>query len=206
MDLSNPGADLLGPTRARVLLALARVNEPVSGREVARLADGLAPSSTHRELQALVAIGLIIARPSSHATAYAVNRAHLLWPTVAEILAGTARVEQRIRQLVLAAFGDDVSCALFGSVARGDSTPRSDIDVLIVTPDDAEADAVGDALDQIRDDLALFTGNTPQLVTTTRSQLRSMVAAGDPLIDSWDSDLSMICGPDVRDLIRKARS
>lgn len=202
MDLSSPGADLLGPIRARVLSALARTTEPVSGREVARLADGLAPSSTHRELRSLVMIGLVTARPSSHATTYALNREHVLWPPLLEILTSTARVEQRIRDLVDQHVGRDASSALFGSVARGDSTPHSDIDVLIVT----EGELLVDALDTLRDDLTQFTGNTPQLVAITRDQLSSMVAASDPLVDSWQAELRMISGPDVRDLIRKARS
>lgn len=202
MDLSSPGADLLGPIRARVLSALARTTEPVSGREVARLADGLAPSSTHRELRSLVMIGLVTARPSSHATTYTLNREHVLWPPLLEILTSIARVEQRIRDLVDQHVGRDVSCALFGSVARGDSTPHSDIDVLIVTGGELPVDA----LDTLRDYLTQFTGNTPQLVAITRDQLSSMVVAGDPLVDSWQAELRMISGPEVRDLIRKARS
>ncbi len=203
MDLSTPGADLLGPIRARVIAALARTADPVSGREVARLADGLAPSSTHRELQALVEVGLVTARRTSHATTYTLNREHVLWPPLAEILGSFARVEQRIRESVERHLGGEVSCALFGSVARGDSTPSSDIDLLIVT--DTESDRVVDALDRVRDELAQFTGNNPQLIAITRPQVRRMVAAGDPLVASWQADLRMISGPDVHDLLRKAR-
>lgn len=204
MDLSTPGSDVLGPIRARVLTALARTSQPASGREVARLADGLAPSSTHRELQTLVTMGLVTARASSHATTYSLNRRHVLWPPIAEILGSTARVEHRIRESVERHLSGTVSCALFGSVARGDSTPTSDIDVLIVT--DTESDAVVDALDRIRDELAQFTGNNPQLIAVTHPQLRTMVTAGDPLVASWRRDLRMISGPDVRELIREANS
>lgn len=202
MDLSMPGADLLGPIRARVIAALARVADPVSGREVARLAGGLAPSSTHRELQSLVEIGLVATRRGSHATTYTLNRDHVLWPPLAEILGSYAQVEQRIRESVQRHVGGAVSCALFGSVARGDSTTSSDIDLLVVT--DTESQEVVDALDRVRDDLAQFTGNNPQLIAVSRPHLRRMVAAGDPLVASWQTDLRMISGPDVRDLLRKA--
>jgi predicted nucleotidyltransferase len=202
MDLSTPGADVLGPTRARVLSALARMADPVSGREVARLAGGLAPSSTHRELTDLVTMGVVLARPSSHATTYTLNREHALWPALAEIVGSAARVEQRIRNLVTAALGPETSCGVFGSVARGDSGPTSDIDLVMVSPDDATS--VVEALDRISADLTLFTGNLIQIVSVTRSQLRAMALATDPLVDSLRSDLRMICGPDIGDLLRKA--
>lgn len=204
MDLSTPGSDIVGRTRALVLLALARVTEPVSGREVARLAGGVAASSAHRELQALVQTGLVGAKRSSHATTYALNREHVLWPPLFEIFASPAKVEQRIGELISQGLGTTTACALFGSVARGDATAESDIDVLVVT-DDVDSERLEDALDRVRDDLASFTGNTPQVVTVTRSQLRRMVKADDPLIDSWERDARTISGPDVRGLIRKAR-
>lgn len=202
MDLSTPGADLLGRTRARVLSALARVADPVSGREVARLAGDLAPSSTHRELTELVAMGVVLAQPSRHATTYQLNREHALWPALAEIVGSGARVEQRIRNLVTDSLGPETSCGIFGSVARGDSTATSDIDLVVVSPDDASS--VVHALDRVNADLALFTGNTVQIVSVTRSQLRAMTLAGDPLVDSLRADVRMICGPDIGDLLRKA--
>lgn len=204
MDLSTPGADLLGRTRTRVLSALARVAEPVSGREVARLAGDLAPSSTHRELGDLVTLGIVLARPSSHATTYTLNRDHAAWPALAEILGGRVQVEQRIRDLVTTAFGSDTSCGIFGSVARGDSSMASDIDLLIVTPDDADTQSGVEGFDRISDDLALFTGNPVHLVSVTRSQLRAMARADDPLVDSLRAELRMICGPEIGDLLRKA--
>lgn len=205
MDLSTPGGDILGRTRALVLLALARLTEPVSGREVARLAGGIAASSTHRELQALVQIGLVEAKRSSHATTYTLNRAHVLWPALFEILASPAKVEERLGDLISNALGTTTACALFGSVARGDATVESDIDVLVVTDDEVDSETLEDDLDRVRDDLASFTGNTPQLVAVTRSQLGRMVEADDPLVDSWERDARTISGPDVRGLIRKAR-
>lgn len=90
-------------------------------------------------------------------------------------------------------------------MARGDATVESDIDVLVVTDDEVDSQALEDALDRVRDDLASFTGNTPQLVAVTRSQLRHMVEADDPLVGSWERDARTISGPDVRGLIRKAR-
>lgn len=206
MDLTAPGSDLLGPTRARVVLALHRATEPVSGREVARRAGDLPPSSALRELRALVQLGLVQSTQSTHATTFVLNRDHVLWAPVFEILASPAKVEERLGNLVSETLGPDTSCAIFGSVARGESTVESDIDILIVTDDSLESDAREDALDRVRDDLATFTGNDPQLIVVTQSQLRDMVQADDPLVGSWERDARTITGAEVRSLIREARA
>lgn len=205
MDLSTPGSDLIGATRARVLLALHRATEPVSGRELARRAGDLPPSSALRELRALVQLGLVHSRPSTHATTFALNRDHVLWEPVFEILASPAKVEERLGNLVSETLGRGTTCAIFGSVARGESSVESDIDILIVTDDSLESDAREDALDRVRDDLATFTGNDPQLIVVTQSQLLHMVQANDPLVGSWERDARTISGVDVSSLIRKAR-
>lgn len=77
--------------------------------------------------------------------------------------------------------------------------------MLVVTDDDVDSQRLEDALDRVRDDLAWFTGNTPQLIAMTRSQLRRMVEADDPLVESWERDARTISGPDVRGLIREER-
>lgn len=129
----------------------------------------------------------------------------MLWPPIFEILASSAKVEQRIGDLITESLESMTSCALLGSVARGEASAQSDIDMLVVSDDGVDSDALEDALDLVRHDLASFTGNNLQMVAVTRSQLRRMVEADDPLVESWERDMRMISGPDARGLIRKAR-
>ena len=147
MELSKPGADLLGESETRLLLALSRVTRAVSGREAARLA-GLAQSTARRALLRLSKIGLVDADEEPHAVRYSLNRDHALWPAVQSILDTPHRLEDLISKIVLQHASDVVAAFLFGSVARGDATAGSDVDIAIILPDalDTKPEHLVDAL------------------------------------------------------------
>lgn len=198
VNLSQPGADILGETPAALLRALARRTSAASGRELGRLAGISSPSTAHRALAELVRTGLVAATESSHATLFALNREHALWTPIESILGIPAKIDQMIETIVAEAFGDTATVALFGSVARGDATSGSDIDIALVVANDARPDSVAEVSDQLVERLGVFTGNAVQVVAITRSQFAGMIAAHDPLIDSWAADARTISGADLK--------
>lgn len=206
MNLSQPGADLLGETPAALLRALARRTSAASGRELGRLAGISSPSTAHRALAELVRTGLVTATESSHATLFALNREHALWIPIESILGIPAKIDHMIETIVAEAFGDTATVALFGSVARGDATSGSDIDIALVVANDARPDSVADVSDQLVERLGAFAGNPVQVVAINRGQLAGMIAEHDPLIDSWLEDARTVGGPDLRAAIRAQAS
>ncbi|WP_414172296.1 nucleotidyltransferase family protein [Clavibacter tessellarius] len=127
---------------------LASQGRAVSGREVARL-SGQNQSSTRRALARWRTVGLVHGDEHAHATLFSLNRQHVLWDPIERILASPARVEQVIAEMVHERTGSRGTVALFGSVARGDSGPDSDIDLVLVAGDDMQADEI----ERLRDDL-----------------------------------------------------
>lgn len=200
MDLTFPGADLLGPNEASALRVLARLDQPVTGRDVARL-GGASPSSTRRALLRLQHIGLVSSRDSSHARLYELRREHVLWEPVQQILTATSRVQVAVGRLVAQRLGDRATVALFGSVARGQSTADSDVDIALVLHEEVGAEQRDAVVDELADLVQVKTGNAAQVFTVDRAGLAGMVQAGDPLVRSWSHDAITLSGPDLRVLL-----
>jgi len=96
---------------------------------------------------------------------------------------------------------------VFGSVARGDATADSDLDLLIIAKDglDPEDDAWVGQVDDLERWTRLWIGNPLQITTVTPTQLAAMASSGAPIVGEWDRDVRTIMGQDARGLIRAAR-
>lgn len=198
MELSRPGADILGETPAALLRALSRRTSGVSGRELGRLAGVSSPSSTHRALAGLVRTGLVTATESSHATLFTLNHEHALWKPIEGILEIPTKIDHMIEAIVGEGLGRSATVALFGSVARGNAEAGSDIDLALVVADEVTPESIAHVSDQLVERLRAFTGNSVQVVAISQGQLAGMVAARDPLIRSWAAEARTISGPELK--------
>lgn len=204
MELSKAGADLLGENEAGLLLALSRLTRGVSGREITRLAGVRSLTSAQRALARLVDIGIVTAEESTHATLYRLNRGHILWTPVEQILASPATIAEEIGKIVQDRAGNSVTAALFGSVARGDAARGSDIDLALILADDFPAADRESLVDELHDRVEPYTGNPLQVFDVTRSELNRMLAEDDPLVRSWANDSQTIAGTDLSTIIAEA--
>ncbi len=212
VDLSNPITSVIPSLDGRVLVVLARTTRPMPGRQIARLIPDASLRGVQLALNRLEQHGLVRTDPYGHAVLYTANDRHILWPAIEALVEAVdkvpARLREFIREVVASSVGEDeaaeVSVALFGSVARGTSTPDSDIDLLVVTPqgrDDEHVDALGSHLIE---DVMVFTGNTCNVYHATRARLRELVREQDPMVESWLHDAEMVNGPDLRPILEGA--
>jgi len=98
-------------------------------REIERL-SGLSTGTLRQELNRLKEIGLVVAEKDGNRKCYQSNRSHALYPDVHRLVLKTVGLADVLRDAL-----DDpaVKCALvFGSVAKGEETADSDVDVLII--------------------------------------------------------------------------
>jgi predicted nucleotidyltransferase len=204
MELSRVGADLFGAAEAAALRVLAVQGRPVSGREVARLAD-TNQSSVLRALNRWVQIGVVDAAYAPHATLYTVNRHHVLWMPLEEILAAPARLEQAIAELVRDRTQGRATVAIFGSVARRDSDASSDIDIALVVADGEDPLQIDSLVDELRERVEQLSGNKAQIVEVSEQQLGNMVAHRDPLAVAWADEALTLAGTNLSTLIAEAR-
>lgn len=213
MDLSNPISAVIPSLEGRVLQVLARTDLPLSGSRIASLIPTATREGVRRALHRLVDAGLVNAEFVPPAMLYVANGDHLLWPTIAELMSAADRVVHLLTQRTLAftatLFPDSsdrerITLALFGSVARSESGPDSDIDVLLIAPDDIDPERIDGLVTTLVDGLGAATGNSANVYALTRSRFDELVTERDPLIPSWSADAVVFNGPDFRRRLRGA--
>lgn len=169
MRFRSPLDDILrGRSALRVIGTLLRhPAKGFTGRELARTAD-VHPSDALTTLRRLESHGLVHRRTVGRAHEWRLQRTHFLVEPLSALLAAQDGGIRRLRDLVRDHVGSDrrvVEATLFGSVARGEETPSSDIDLLIVVRTDDDKAGVRDAVASLRKAIeATFTNPLAEVI------------------------------------------
>lgn len=203
MDLSRPLATLLSTADAGALTVVASTEGALPGRRVAELA-GANHTSTLRALNSLVTEGVVLVEPAGRANLYRLNRAHALAPLILAAVYITADIQRRLTAQINDWAIPCLHASLYGSFARGEAGPQSDIDVLIVKPEGLSAadEETWDA--QLAETEAMvhaFTGNDLSWLDTTVTGLLRAEAADEPIFRSWREDAILLTGPPLPQLL-----
>ncbi|MBN8881394.1 putative nucleotidyltransferase [Salana multivorans] len=161
MRLQNPFA-AIAPTGldSQVLTILSRTEQHLTVDEIHRLLPESGSSQGVRNSVArLTDQGVLDERIHGRVRAYALNRDHLLAPAVLQIADAKTALIARMSQAVAEWPVQPLTVAIFGSAARGDMQTSSDIDVLVVAPDDADEDTVADEVARLAHQVSRWTGN-----------------------------------------------
>lgn len=156
--LRYPLTRLLGNGgNVRVLRALSTFAAPLSTAQLARDA-GLTPQGARLVLDELVGQGAVTALGQGRSRLYAIDPAHPLAPVLQALFAAErARWEGLLARLRdgLNAFEQVDAAWLYGSVARGEDGPASDIDLALVVrgASGEAAEAVRERLRPLEDEL-----------------------------------------------------
>jgi predicted nucleotidyltransferase len=204
MDLSLPLRSMIPSLDADVLAVLAGTQSALGATQVARLAERGSRQGVTRVLERLTEHGLVLAQPTNKGHMYRLNREHLLIPA---LFAGLQVRERAVDLLVeqAALLGPPaLHVSVFGSFARGQGDVGSDIDLLIVIPDDLDAhdEPWTRQLRAVQDRVLQATGNRLEPLVLSRKGLRRAVRAGEPLIASLSTDSVPLLGPQLDDLIK----
>jgi predicted nucleotidyltransferase len=182
--LRYPLTGLLGSAgNVRVLRALTADRSPQSAPQLAAVA-GLTPQGARLVLDVLVRRRLVTAHGSGRAQLYELNASHPLASSLASLfqeeqrrwdglLASIRAVLQRHATAVSAAW-------LYGSVARGEDSPASDLDMALVVRSQAVAD-------RIREDLMPLEDEQQVRISLTALTPKELAALAED--DPWWSDV-----------------
>lgn len=153
-------------------------------------------------------LGIVCALGQGRVRLYRIERAHpLAAPLEALFQAEEERYQAIIEAIRTAAreFGDDVLAAwLYGSVARGEDGPASDVDIAVVIKPDAVtrvADGIRERLTEAKDRLLFH----PSVVPVDEADIRRLDREADPWWRDIQRDGIALVGPRPADLLRQLR-
>jgi predicted nucleotidyltransferase len=86
---------------------------------------------------------------------------------------------------------------LFGSAARGDARPGSDLDLLLVTDTARANDRVAEAMDDLAGEAARTLGLNVSPLVMARARLRERWRAGDPLLQNIHAEGRVLLGTPI---------
>ena len=117
MDWENPLRSIAATVDADVLKVLAGAHEPVTGNQLAHLA-GRSYAQVYAVVRRMVDEGLVLTARYGRTNTFRLNRDHALVQGILAVLAGPARLELEIKQLVQGWSLQPELVAMSGSAAR----------------------------------------------------------------------------------------
>jgi predicted nucleotidyltransferase len=127
----NALSDLFPKARAEILRLLFETgDQEIHLRDLARLA-GLSPAALQKELTSLAAKEFVLTRRDGNRLYYRANSAHPLYPELRGIVLKTSGIAATLGRALASVGGIDLAL-IFGSIAAGSATARSDVDLLVI--------------------------------------------------------------------------
>ncbi len=210
MDFVQPVQAVIPGAQGRVLAVLTQTSTDLNLRTIARLAS-VSPAQASRVLPGLVELGLVERHEVPPSSLFRLNREHV----AAQVLIELARA----RDIALERMGTaarelplpPVSVIVFGSFARREADKQSDIDVVMVRPDDIDDDDDddddwSDGVEQWRERVRTFTGNPVEVIEVDRAEVTEKLASASSLWRDIARDGVVVHGATLNDLRERVRA
>jgi predicted nucleotidyltransferase len=202
VDISNPFRSIAPTVDADVLGVLTRTHSSLTGVKVAELA-GRSYAQVRSVLHRMVSEGVVDAERHGQAFSYRLNRDHVIAEAVTSIAQAVERAEQRIVDEAAAWDPAPYAVVVFGSFARRDGGVDSDLDVLLVRPDDVdqEHERWAPQRHELARKAERWTGNHTQILELSMTELSSAVKRDEDLVRSLRHDARVLLGPPIAELV-----
>jgi hypothetical protein len=205
MDLSRPYSLVSSSADMDALAVLARTSSPLSGREIARR-SGRSQEWTRTVMARLVELGIAEREAGGSALLYELNRDHLAVPAIEQLVELRALLVDRLRAELAGWALQPTAAVLFGSAARGDGGPDSDIDLFVVRSEGVdEDDPVWRAqIDGLAEGVRAWTGNSAGIAELGAGELEDLVDRAPPVLDSIRAEGIDLAGRRTATLLKGA--
>lgn len=181
VDFVRPVQAVIPGAQGRILAVLVETSAELNLRSLARL-SGVSLAQASRVLPGLVSLGLVERREVPPSALFRIVPEHV---AVQAVVALSRARDVTLDEIGLEAAklpGPPVSVIVFGSLARGDGGPESDIDVVLVRPPE-----LGEDSDEWRHGVEAW-----------RTHVRQMAGSAVDLVE--------VCGGDIGRLLRSRRA
>ena len=200
VQVQNPLAVISPTLDADVLTVLALAPE---SRFTTGQVQRLVPPDDHgtprsipgirKVLERLVEQGIVASERAGRTVLYRLNREHLAADHVVALARLRGELLDRMRQALAGWRPPPVYAAMFGSAARGQMRPDSDIDVFVVWADADQASAGEAQTSAFADQVTRWTGNDTRLLIWTADEVRER-AGREPVLGFIAEDAQTLCG------------
>jgi predicted nucleotidyltransferase len=155
----------------------------MTGREIARRAH-VSQQAARTVLDDLETQGLVSVREVPPSYLYELNREHVAAPVLEALVHLRESLFARVREHVHGWSPPPASVTVFGSVARGDATATSDLDLLIVRPDRAGPEFTYWEVDvpRLADAIRRWSGNAAEILEYSEREIRERWSHGDRVL------------------------
>lgn len=135
------------------------------------------------------------------------NREHVAAGVVEGLVRLRAELIERIRGEVEGWSSRPVHVSVFGSAARADGDTESDIDLLIVRPEDVAEDDPHwrEQLHRLAERIERWSGNHASLHEVSPKGLKAALRRGEPVIASLRDDSIVLAGPEIAALLARRK-
>jgi predicted nucleotidyltransferase len=186
LDFAHPFRVVSPTLDGDVLAVLAGAEEAFSGRRIHRLVGHGSEAGVRKAVERLVDQGIVLRSQAGRANLYQLNREHVAAAGIEILAASRSELIARLREAIVRWEVPPRAVVLFGSVARGEAEPESDLDLLVVRPASVEEETTEweDQLTSLGRQATDWTGNDARIMEFSEVDLGVPV----PLLDEAISD------------------
>ncbi|CAL8968028.1 hypothetical protein TESS_TESS_01559 [Tessaracoccus sp. O5.2] len=170
-----------------VLAVLLRTGVPLTGRQVHGLVrDQCSLWSVQQALASLADLGVVESRAVGRAMVHTINEDHYAIQPLRVLLDPIAALREAVRAVV----GSSVDAVvLFGSVARGEATAESDVDLAVLAPSGWEGRT------ELEDAVRTRLGNDCDVLVFTPEEFGRLAGSGEePVVAQIVADGVVLLG------------
>lgn len=174
MFFGEPFGGIIPGARGAVLATLLRTGAPLTGRQVhGLLSDDYSLWTVQEALKMLTLLGIVETQTIGRAGIHTINEQHAAVAPLRALLDPVAA----LRNAVSSVTGKDISAViLFGSIARGEARPGSDIDLAVIAPPG------WDKRVELEDSIRSRLGNDCDVLVFTDAEFVRLATTGEPVV------------------------
>ena len=195
---------LLGaPSHIAILRTLHASGTGMTGRQIARM-SGVAVQATHDALARFEEIGLVHWLAVGRAHLYQLNHDHYLFAKgILPLLEAEQEFRTRIKAILRRTLeGHVISAVIFGSTARGDDRPDSDLDLLLIVEQRKDREKAQDRADAAFDRLKKEFGVTLSAISFGRGEFVAGYQKGKSFFQTVVKEGETVAGKELSEVIR----
>lgn len=205
-EVIRPIEAIVTGAQGRVLAVLAETTAELNLRTIAQLA-GVSQAQASRVLPGLAELGVVERREVPPASLFRLVPENVASRALLSLARSTETVLDEVGRLAASLSHPPVSVIVFGSFARREAGPDSDVDVVVVRPIDIDEDdqAWAESIEGWRRDVRRLTGNPVEVLEVSDDEAASRLTGRSQLWADIRRDGHVVHGVGL-DHLRRARS